>query len=226
MNNVSKIFGVICFSFFFMTHAFAQKSIDNIMSKVMNAKDKQLEGLGLLVLSNEDNKTVLLSKTGRYVIKGTVTDMWDGLQFSDVRKQRYPNVPDLLDLKDFVIEFGDPSLPEVLSYISYSCLLCERVIERVMSSQFLSKHHVKMFLLYNNVDDMFINNNVFCASNRKEEFKSIFLKRDITKLSKKCVSIQSKMNVGLANAQHIKALPSTFVEHKNVVYLGVLPEGI
>jgi hypothetical protein len=204
----------------------AQKTVNEIISDAVAAQNNQKIGLGLRVLSEEDNKTVLLSKTGRYLIKGTVTDMWNGLQLRDSMSANYPKFPEMLPESDFVFAFGESENAEVMVYISYSCLQCDEVIRQVLSTDFLEKHYVKIVLLYNDQLDALVSSNVYCSKNPKEVLRKLYVDRVTSDINEKCVHSQPKMNVMLANAQFVRALPSTYVKNENKVYLGALPSSL
>lgn len=207
----------------FSASALSQRPFNEIMASAVAAKDKQLPGLGMQVVSEEDDKKVLISKTGRYVVKGTVIDMWDGIKSSDTMPLPYPNLPAQLDWSDFAVSFGSPSNQEVISYVSFSCLQCEDVIKQLLSDSFLSKYFVRILILSNNDDDRLIAENVFCAKDKQQQFKSLFLQRDLSYMDKDCQHSQPQLNISLANAQHIMALPSTYIKNTGRAYLGKLP---
>jgi hypothetical protein len=92
-----------------------------------------------------------------------------------------------------------------------------------MSPDFLSEYFVRIMVLSNNDEDLLFAKNVYCNDNPKDAFMDLFVQRNIESLNTGCDHPQPKLNISLANSQSIVALPSTFIKHKNVVYLGVLP---
>jgi hypothetical protein len=204
----------------------AQKTMNEVISNAMSASDKQLPSLGMYVLSIEDGNKVLLSKTGRYIVKGTVTDMWDGLQEQGSQPSNFPVFPPLLDINDFTLSFGDPNKPEVLAYVSFGCHQCAEVIQQILSPNFLSRHSVRIMLVSNTEEDKLVASNVYCASDKYSVFNQLFVAREFESIKSDCVHPQIDMNISLANAQYVKALPSTFFKDTNMVYLGSFPEDI
>jgi hypothetical protein len=204
----------------------AQNSKQQIMSDVMKAKNIQMPGLGMYIISQEDNNTVLLSKTGRYVLKGTVTDMWNGVQISDVKQLPAPKFPEMLDQNDFMLKFGVTGKPIVISYLSYSCLQCRSIVEQLMSETFLQNHDLRIFLVANSPEGKLILDDVMCSDNKQQSFKNRYLNRNVSNINKGCLGQFSKLNIDLANAQKIQTLPSTFYVNDNLVYLGVLPKKV
>jgi len=164
----------------------------------------------------------MISKSGRYVVKGTVTDMWDGMQLSDIQTAPYPTFPIQLNIDDFTVSFGNKEGKEVIAYVSYSCRQCAALVQHLLKEEFLAEHHVRLVPLYNNESDEIVVNNIYCSDDKQKVTKKMFLNRDTSFVDGKCLHTQSKMNVMLANAQKIKALPSTFFKGENKVYLGLL----
>lgn len=206
--------------------AYAQRTVNEIISTAMSAKDKQLPSLGMYVLSIEDGKKVLMSKTGRYIVKGTVTDMWDGLVEKGQQASNFPSFPSLLNVEDFTLHFGDSSKSEVLAYVSFGCNQCAEVVRQILSPEFIANHSVRIMLVSNSDEDKLVASNVYCAVDKHAVFKELFLERKYNSVKKDCIHPQIDMNIGLANAQRIKALPSTFFKDKKLVYLGTLPNNI
>lgn len=213
----------LMFILVFSQDGFAQRSKNEIIVDSLKAKNMQKIGLGMHIVSLEDNKTVMISKNGRYVVKGTVTDMWDGMQNSGEQAAVYPNFPSQLDIEDFTIGFGNKEGKEVIAYVSYSCRQCVDLLTQVLAESFLSSHFVRILPLYNNKADELVVNNIYCSTDKKKTLIEMMVKRNLSKIDSKCLHSQPNMNVILANAQSIKALPSTFYKGENKVYLGLLP---
>ncbi|MBB6543044.1 hypothetical protein [Thalassotalea piscium] len=208
------------------TSVHAQKEYNTIIGDSLKVQSMQKIGLGMHVMSEEDNKTVLLSKSGRYVVKGTLTDMWDGVQVRDKIVSDYPFLPQQIDPKDYFIQYGNPQGQEVTVYLSYSCRQCELVIKQILSSSFIEKYRVNLLLVNNNQEDELVTSNVFCAVDKLKAVKEYFRDRNLQDLDKKCISTQAKSNVMLAMAQKVRSLPSTYVKGTNSLYLGELPSSI
>ena len=204
----------------------AQKKYAEIIGDSVKAKSQQKIGLGMHVMSEEDNKTVLLSKSGRYLVKGTVTDMWDGVQTSDHIVTPYPYIPEQIDPSKFYIEFGAPNGKEVMVYLSYGCRQCDTVIKQIFSEPFITQYRIKLLLVSNNKEDKLVNSNIHCATDKVAALKAIFVERDLTSIKTSCPSTQESLNIMLAMAQKVRALPSTFLKGSNKMYLGKLPESL
>ena len=203
------------------TSAIAQKPKNEIIADTAKYRDMQLDGLGLTVVSYEDAKHVLVSQTGRYVITGTVTDMWDGVQVSDTMPSAPPLFPEMLDADEMLIRMGNPHGEPVLVYVSHSCLMCGSLLQKIVEPAYLHKHAVSVMLVHNNDHDELISQNVFCAKDKTEAFKQLFVERDLSALDYDCQTIQPDFNTKLAIAQGVRALPASYYPGRHTVHFGL-----
>lgn len=202
--------------------AFGQKDNATILSNMAKARDMQLPGLGMVVVTYEDNRHVLASKTGRYTIKGTLQDNWDGVQHSGSVPANYPKIPELLDIDEFAIQMGNPNGKEVMAFVSYSCQSCKTLVEQLLEKEFLDDHSLLIIPVHNSQEDKLVSQQIYCASDRGTQFKRLFLTRDLSAMSQACQHPQPDLNVSLATAFGVAALPATYFKGSQQVQYGPL----
>jgi|TARA_B110000211_G_scaffold188405_1_gene214267 hypothetical protein len=205
-----------------------QEASNEVIASALIDKTSHFPSLGMKVLSVDGNKHVLMSNNGRYIIKGTLQDLWTGVErsFVEINPVNYAaaaKIFEFMNRDDLSISFGNSNGTPIDIFLSYSCKQCKLLTEQIMASHFLERFHVNIFVVYANDLDKKIAEDVFCGSDQKESFVKRFVTRDITNLKTSCAPKQPSLSIGYANVLPVRSLPATLSYNKSLYY-GALPE--
>lgn len=171
-------------------------------------------------IQKSGQNAVMLSETGRYMIKGPFQDMWDGVQQDTSTKLAYPKVPSSIDINDYTIRFGTPGKQTLFLVTSYSCFYCASAMEQLFTEENLTKYDIRVLPVYNKKSDAQKIQAVFCSDDRREAFKRVFVQRESVQQSNGCDERSYVINNGLAKLFRVPTLPTTFVEGTGLAFFG------
>mgnify|MGYP000498262458 CR=1 FL=1 len=227
MNSIKVVFLIL--SVFLMNQAcWAQKASNKVLADALVNTTSAYPSLGMKILSVEGDKHVLMSNNGRYVIKGTLKDLWEGVDrsFTEINPIDYKaaeKIFEFIERDELSINFGNKDGTQLDIFLSYSCKQCKLLTTQIMKEKFLSRFNVNIFVVYANDLDKKIAEDVFCALNTKDSFIKRFVNRDIRNLEASCSPQEPVMSISYANILPVRSLPATLSYNKNLFY-GALPE--
>ena len=190
---------------------------------IMEALNQQKPYLeeGMRVISVENGRHVLVGGDGRYIIKGTLWDMYDGVAESRLTDQVIPPLPSTLPLSDYFIEFGNPNADKtVYLYVNFGCTSCDLALRPLKDPEILSKYHIKVMLLNNSQDSYAIARHIYCENDKESAFTSILLNGVLPMTLNQCDNMIAKQVITLAHSQGVNALPLTYFTHLRQSVLG------
>jgi hypothetical protein len=176
---------------------------------------------GMRVISIENGEHVLVGGNGRYIIKGSLWDMYDGVIESKVFDHTLPALPTSLPLDNYFLEFGNPaSERKVYVYIKYNCNSCDLALAPLKDKSVLKNFHIKVMLLHNSDDSYAIARHIYCEVDKETAFTDIFLNNSLPSELNLCDNMAAKQAITLAHSQGINALPLTHFNHLSQSVLG------
>jgi hypothetical protein len=188
--------------------------------KAVNQQKPYLDD-GIRVISIENGQHVLVGGNGRYIIKGSLWDMYDGVIESKVFNQTLPLLPATLPLDNYFIEFGNPaSKNKVFVYLNFNCNSCDLAVSPLKDPSVLEKFHIKVMLLHNSDESYAIARHIYCEEDKKAAFSQILLNNSLPSELNLCDNMVAKQAVTLAHSQGINALPLTHFKHLSQSVLG------
>ena len=203
------------------------QQVDNTtLAKAFASQVSEYPGLGMKFVSKEADNHVLMSKNGRYIVKGTLQDLWEGVASPYVVNSGFSRIPKEVRAASTSLFIGDSTKPTVDIFISYSCKTCKAFTQEVFSDAFLSRYSANIFLVYLSDLDKKIITDIYCSSDKVNSFKRRFLQSDITELSGNCSVLEPKMNVTIASVIPIQSLPATLLPDINKIYYGTISNNI
>lgn len=207
---------------FVTTVSFAQEptGTSHSMQQMIEARKTHYPDLPLQVISKQGSQHTFLSPDGRYVITGTIQDLWDGTYQTGTVVEAFPAVPSYVNAKDYFIELGSgEELVEV--FVSYSCVNCLESIQAMFENDHLNKYTFRVLPVANNPTDAVMLNQLYCRSDKLAFFKKVYLNRDVRDAIKQgCPDIQTSMNNALAKALNIRALPLVHKRNESLTIIG------
>lgn len=188
--------------------------------KAANQQKPYLED-GMRVISIENGQHVLVGGNGRYIIKGSLWDMYDGVIESKIFDQVLPSFPPALPTENYFLEFGNKaSSRKVFLYVNYNCNSCDLALAPLKNENVLSNFHIKVMLLHNSDESYSIARHVYCESDKELAFTEILLNSKLPSKLNLCDNMIAKQAVTLAYSQGINALPLTHFNHLSQSVLG------
>lgn len=176
---------------------------------------------GMRVISIEDGQHVLVGGKGRYIIKGTLWDMYDGVIENKIFDQTLKTLPSSLPLDNYYIEFGNPaSEKKVYVYLNYNCNSCDLALAPLKDESVLKNFHIKVMLLHNSDDSYAIARHIYCEVDKEAAFTKILLNNSLPSKLNLCDNMLAKQVISLAHSQGINALPLTHFNHLSQSVLG------
>ncbi|MGK2231352.1 MAG: hypothetical protein ACI92O_000510 [Colwellia sp.] len=208
--------------------AIGQQASNEIIVNSLIDKTSSFPSLGMKVLSKDGSQHILMSNNGRYIIKGTLQDLWVGVDssFVDINPVNFTHAAKIfkfMDRDDLSLSFGNVKGTPIDIFLSYSCKQCQLLTKQIMAPHFLERFQVNVFVVYANDLDKKIAEDVFCGLNQKSSFVKRFVERDITNLHTSCNPKQPNLSIAYANVLPVRSLPATLSYNKKLYY-GALPE--
>lgn len=235
-NTNKNFFFAIAFTFFYIVLTLvplvcvAQEASNQVLANSLGIKPKDFPFLGMKVLSvnAEENKHVLMSNNGRYIITGTVQDLWDGvdrsfIEVNPINTKSAEQVFKHIDKDDLAIVLGNNAGTPIDIFLSYSCKQCKLLAQQIMDKKFLKRFKVNIFVVYASDFDENIAKDIFCGQDKRSRFLKRFVERDISDLETSCSPNEPRMAVTYANVLPVRSLPATLSYKKTLLY-GALPE--
>lgn len=174
------------------------------------------------IIQKNGSKTVMMSKTGRFIIKGEMIDLWDGVDQDSTAKAQFPTMPASFPLSDYTIQFGEPGNKQLFVVASYGCLKCKQVLTELLTKETIGKYHITILPVFNAKHEQTKLKQVFCAADRASAFRDVFVERKDIAVSEHCDTKVFLANNKLAEGFGVATLPTTFVEGTNVAYYGTV----
>jgi hypothetical protein len=197
------------------------------LARSLAAKNKNYPYLGMLVVTSDEKSHTLISPNGRYVIKGTLSDMWEGVDGSfvedfPINTAKADQIFEFMKKSDISITMGNMEGEPLDIFVSYSCKQCKEYIKQITQETFLSRYKLNVFIVF--IDDLDRNMamNVYCASDPIKEFYARYVERNIQDLDTSCSPQEPSMSVTYANLLRVRSLPATLPTSKKLHY-GTLP---
>lgn len=190
---------------------------------ILEALNENKPNLGMHILSVESGYHVLMSRNGRYMVKGSLWDLWDGVHESQVVDGKIPSLPPSLSPDQYFVIFGNQNGLPLFSYVKYGCNSCDKVIETLFSDDVLSKYKVHLMVLHNDPVSELVARHIYCSTRSKEKaVRDIFreYKNFNTSQLNGCKGSVSSSTPTAANAQGIKALPFTYFPEREYGVIG------
>ena len=191
---------------------------------ILEAVHSQIPSLGMNVVGIEGDYHVLASKNARFVIKGTLTDFWDGVLTPKAMELAYPQLPDTFPESSFFVRLGTVGQPQIRVYVTPSCTSCDLVFEQLSDPDVLSRFDIHVALLNNNEQDALLANKVYCAKDEEKAmiFNRLIIEGDLdfySTLSSCKTMIPEQIN-RIALEQRVSMLPMTFFVDSGKAVIG------
>ena len=206
----------------------SQEPSNKVLANSLGVKSNSFPSLGMKVLSIDGDKHVLMSNNGRYIIKGSLQDLWEGVErtfvdINPVNTVAAEQVFKFINKEELAVVLGSESGTPIDIFMSYSCKQCKLLTQQIMSKRFLSRFHVNVFVVYANEFDERIAKDIFCGLDKKQRFIQRFVNRDISNLETSCAPNEPRLSISYANVLPVRSLPATLSFNKKLYY-GALPE--
>ena len=221
MKSINIVWLLIIFSF-------QAKSVERqTLSDALSAQKFEYPFLGMDVLSIENNKHVLVSKNGRFMIKGSLEDLWKGVTHSfidpnPVDFSQANKLSEMINKDSISVTFGNNNGTPIEVFLSYSCVQCRLFVKQILDQGFLKRFKIRIYPVYRTEMDKKVAESIFCGEDKQSLFKLRFLNRNLNNLES-CDSVATTMAVTYANVFPIRSLPATVSYSKKLMY-GSLPE--
>jgi hypothetical protein len=155
-----------------------------------------------------------MSGNGRYIVSGTMTDLWDGMDDTrrtrDILKPIDPMIAESLPTIDFVV--GNPEGTPIKMFLTSTCKSCNEAIEWLLKAETLAKYNVKVMLLTNNAQNQNAAQFVYCQTNKKAALKMVKESPFKTfEIPSECDATIPSLATAAAMAMQVKALPLTYL---------------
>lgn len=207
---------------------FAQSTLPELPSKqtqlgILNALNENKPNLGMHILSIENGYHVMMSNNGRYMVKGSLWDLWDGVFESQVVPGVMKELPASISPQQFFINFGKKDGLPLYSYVKYGCHSCREVVETLFSQEITSKYNVHLMVLHNDPLSKLVSQHIYCSkADMVTQLRSLFLESsdfDPSNLNECKASVASSTPTA-AGAQGVKALPFTYFPEREYGVIG------
>lgn len=197
-------------------------NVSNEMHKaIVSALKQQKPGLGMRVLSVEDGQHVLSSANGRYIIKGTLQDLWDGVLKTGTLKETLPTLPDMLEPERFFIEIGNPDGEPVFVFLKSNCQMCDALFAVLSDPLYRSKYRFKVLLLSNDEASTLASQQVYCASNKTKALEALLENPRLqVSTDKNCLDGLTALANKAALAMQVRALPMVHISSQSLTVIG------
>lgn len=209
------------------TYSFSQSTLPQSPSKetqigILKALNVAKPNLGMTVLSVENGYHVLMSNNGRYMIKGTLLDFWDGVHESKVVNESIKMLPTSIEPDQYYVQFGNPEGKKLYSFIKFGCNSCREVAESLLSKQALEHYDINVMLLHNDEESKRLASHIYCSKDKLEAFRTVFSRTTMPTdtLLMDCTNDVTSSTPTAANIQGIKALPYTYFPERSYGVLG------
>ena len=188
---------------------------------MVKALEQQKPGLGMRVLAVEEGQHVLMGGNGRYVIKGQLKDLWDGVQETGTMQENQITLPAALEPEQFFVSLGNPQRPTVTIIMKSNCSLCDTVFAVLNDPIQLDRYHYQVMLVSNDSDSLRASQYVYCAEDRKAALETVLASPGAsTTPSGSCDSQLPVMTTKVAMAMQVRALPYTHFNDKHLTVIG------
>ncbi|MGY0314407.1 hypothetical protein ACV4QK_21275 (plasmid) [Alteromonas macleodii] len=194
---------------------------DDMHKAMVSALKQQKEGLGMRVLSIEDGKHVLSGGNGRYIIKGNLTDLWDGVTQTGTMKEIIPSLPEMVNPSRFFINIGNPEGVKILVFLKSNCSMCDAVFDVLSSPIYRDKYFFEIMLLANDEQSKIAADFVYCSEDQVEALETL-LENPLASLknSTNCNVDTPALTTKAAMAMNIRALPTLHIKSKSLSIIG------
>lgn len=197
-------------------------NVSNEMHKaIVSALKQQKDGLGMRVLSVEDGQHVLSSANGRYIIKGTLQDLWDGVLKTGTLKETLPTLPEMLQPERFFIDLGNPDGEPVLVFMKSNCQMCDTLFAVLRDPLYRSKYHFKVILLSNDDASTLASHYVYCSTDKTMALESLLANpaRQVS-INPECLDGLTGLANKAALAMQVRALPMVHMRNQSLTIIG------
>jgi hypothetical protein len=194
----------------------AQSTLPEIPRKetqlgILNALNEDRPKLGMNILSVESGYHVLMSTNGRYLVKGTLWDLWDGVFEPYVVEGEITALPAKISPESFFVQLGNPDGEAMHVYLKYGCHSCREVALSLLNDDVLKTFNIKIMVVHNDALSKSVAQHIYCQSDNGNAFETIFSNMNVSGESLvNCNSFLAKKTPLAAMAQKIKALPFTY----------------
>lgn len=194
---------------------------DEMHKAMVSALKQQKEGLGMRVLSVEDGKHVLSGGNGRYVIKGTLTDLWDGVTTTGTMEEILPILPPMVNPSRFFVNVGNPDGEKVLVFLKSNCSMCDSVFEILSSPIYRDKYSFDVMILANDENSRLAAEYIYCSEDQSAALETL-ISNPLASFdsSENCDNDTPALTTKAAMAMRVRALPMMHIKSKSLSILG------
>lgn len=185
------------------------------------ALEQQKPGLGMRVLAVEDGQHVLAGGNGRYIIKGVLQDLWNGVERTGSVEERLPVLPPMLKPERFFVTIGNPNGEPVKVFIKSNCTMCDSVFAVLSSPIYRDKYQFNVMLLGNDKQSTAASKFVYCAKAPEEALEQL-LSNPLRKLefTGDCEVDTPNLTTKAAMAMNVRALPMMHFTQRTLSVIG------
>lgn len=218
---------VLAISILFSTWTHAQSTLPEAPRKetqlgILKALNVHKPELGMRILSVDGGSHVMMSSNGRYIVKGSLMDLWDGVHESQVIEGALTTLPASISPETFFVRFGKEDGLPLYAYVKYGCFSCDVVTKTLLSDAVTSKYNVHLMVLHNDSISQLVSEHIYCSDNKITTLKSIFSGTSSidSSLMNKCKDSVAGSTPTAAGAQGVKALPFTYFPDRKYGVIG------
>ena len=194
---------------------------DDMHKAMVSALKQQKEGLGMRVLSVEDGQHVLSGGNGRYIIKGNLTDLWDGVSNTGTMKETLPTLPPMVNPSRFFVNIGNPKGEKVLVFLKSNCSMCDSVFEILSSPIYRDKYSFDVMILANDERSRLAAEYIYCADDQAAALESLIANPLASFDSRENCDVDTPaLTTKAAMAMRVRALPMIHIKSKSLSILG------
>lgn len=200
----------------------SQAQVTQEMHQAMvNALEMQKPGLGMRVLAVEDGQHVLAGGNGRYVIKGELRDLWNGVQKTGTVKQTLPVLPALLNPERFYVSLGNPEGIAVQVFMKSNCIMCDTVFAVLTDPIYLNKYRFNVMLVGNDKASDQATKYVYCAQDKVTALEALLNNPHMTfDATETCDDDTAELTTKVAMALNVRALPMMHFPKRTLTVIG------
>ena len=187
---------------------------------MVKAIDQQLPGLGMRVLAVEDGQHVLAGGNGRYVFKGTLQDLWNGVQSTGTQKEQLTVLPSAVNPEQFFIDIGNPDGINVQVFLKSNCQMCDAVFKVLQDPFYRDKYSFTVMVLGNDVESDSASRFVYCSEDQKTALEELLLNPNRTFNSQRCPVDTPALTTKAAMIIGVRALPMIHLPAQSLTVIG------
>ena len=194
---------------------------DDMHKAMVSALKQQKEGLGMRVLSVEDGQHVLSGGNGRYIIKGNLTDLWDGVSNTGTMYETLPTLPQMVNPSRFFVNIGNPEGEKVLVFLKSNCSMCDTVFDVLSSPIYRDKYSFDIMLLSNDENSKLAAEYVYCADDQIDALETLLANPQASfNQNDSCAVDTPALTTKAAMAMNIRALPMVHIKSQSLSIIG------